>query len=127
MFKKVFLALSLFLFAACSISNRHDGVQNRWRKVPTRAFKNKASTEKDVLQLLGPPSRVVALKDRTVFYYLLEHDYRVGLNLVLYIQTDTKVRYDRAVFFFDKNGVLENHSFSRERIVEDDEEEESES
>lgn len=74
-----------------------------------------------MLKILGPPSRVVALKKRTVFYYLLEHDYRVGLNLVLYIQTDSKVRYDRAVFFFDEDGVLENHSFSQEKIVEDDE------
>ncbi|MDF1665206.1 MAG: hypothetical protein P1V97_25815 [Planctomycetota bacterium] len=83
------------------------------------------TTEKDVLKILGPPSRVVPLKKRTVFYYLLEHDYRVGLNLVLYIQTDTKVRYDRAVFFFDEQGILENHAFSQEKIVEDEDEDSS--
>ena len=127
MIKNVLALLCLIFVAGCSIGNRHDGVQNRWREVPPRAFKDGKTTEKQVLEILGPPSRVVPLNNRTVFYYLLEHDYRVGLNLVVYIQTDTKVRYDRAVFFFDDKGVLENHSLSAEKIVEEEEDVEGDS
>jgi hypothetical protein len=115
------LLFSILLLSACSISNRRDGVDNRWRKIPVRAFKNGMTRESEVLQNLGPPTRVIALKKRTVFYYLLEHDYSVGLNLIVFINRDTVVKYDRAVFFFNDKGILENHSFSKEDLSKDDE------
>ena len=69
--------------------------------------------------MLGPPSRVIALANRTVYYYVLEHDYTVGLNLVVFRNSDTEIIYDRAVFFFDKKRKLEEFSLSSEVLERD--------
>lgn len=114
------LALLAVLASACSISNRHDGVANKWRTVVPKSLKKGVTTEAQVLDALGPPTRILALKDRTVFYYLLEHAYSEGLNLVVYRQTDTDVRYDRAVFFFNDKGRLQCYSFSQEVVDRDE-------
>jgi hypothetical protein len=73
-----------------------------------------------VLRSLGPPSRILPLAGRTVFYYALEESRSIGLTLIVFNTVDTKVRYDRAVFFFNKDGLLEAWSLSAESLPRDD-------
>jgi hypothetical protein len=35
------------------------------------------------------------------------------LFLILYNQANTDITYDRAIFFFHKNGILETYAFSK--------------
>ena len=114
------LLLALTTVAGCTIADRRDGVSNRWRALPKDTFTEGRTTRRDVLTRLGPPSRIMALRGRTVFYYLLEDSHLVGLNLVIYNQSDTVVRYDRAVFFFDSDDRLESWALSDEVIRDDD-------
>ncbi|MBI4615813.1 MAG: hypothetical protein HY720_19495 [Planctomycetes bacterium] len=105
MSRHIVLAALLALAAGCSIGDRWDGVPNRWQR-EKQSFQPGATTQADVLARLGPPSQVLALGERTVFYYLLEHERSETLNLILYSQTKAHARYDRAIFFFDREGRL---------------------
>ena len=109
------LSVILMLFAAllcsCSVSSRRAGVDNQWRQPGVlESFEEGKSTSTDVLDAFGPPSQLINLGDRTVYYYLLEKNDTAGLFLVFYNSTDTLIDYDRAIFFFDKNEVLEKMS-----------------
>jgi hypothetical protein len=63
-----------------------------------------------VLDALGPPSQVIALDDETVLYYLFEKAEGEGMILILYNRIEVETRYDRAIFFFDKNDLLTDYS-----------------
>ncbi len=65
---------------------------------------------------LGPPSQVIALHDQTLFYYLREQLKTKAVFLLLYNQTRENVSYDRAIFFFDKNGTLSDFAYSEEAV-----------
>jgi len=65
---------------------------------------------------LGPPSQVIALHDQTLFYYLREQLTSKSYFLLVYNQTRENVTYDRAIFFFDKNGTLSDFAYSKEAI-----------
>jgi len=114
--RSLFALLVVGLFAGCAISNRRAGVQNHWRKVDIAQFKKGKTTEREILAALGPPSQILPLRKRTVFYYLLEHAHSSTLNLIVFVNKDVDVQYDRAVFFFDQSGRLEASSLSRERL-----------
>jgi outer membrane protein assembly factor BamE (lipoprotein component of BamABCDE complex) len=105
----LFLALSLL--TGCSISDRRDGVPNRWQ-ARAAEFRPGVTREKDVLEILGPPSEVIDIGSRTVFYYLLEETHSEALSLILITKAETRVRYDRAIFFFLPDGTLEQFSLS---------------
>ena len=64
------------------------------------------TTRQGVLQLLGPPSQVIALDDETVLYYLFERSEGEGIVLVVYNRMQIDTRYDRAILFFDQNDLL---------------------
>jgi hypothetical protein len=68
------------------------------------------------LQALGPPSQLVPLDGRIVFYYVLERRKGRDFYLVLYNQRRDAVVYDRAIFFFDDKGTLLQHAYSTEEI-----------
>ena len=120
MIKALIACAALTTLAGCSIADRYAGVQNRWRGLERR-FERGVTKQRDVLDALGPPSRILSLGDREVFYYVLEHSHSVGLNLVLHVDTDTVLRYDRACFFFDRAGKLEDYALSSESIAPEDE------
>ena len=69
-----------------------------------------------MLELLGPPSQLLQLGDHMVFYYLLESVHTKSLFLAVYNTSDSTVRYDRAVFFFDGDDVLEELALSAEQL-----------
>lgn len=113
------LAAALALLAGCSIANRRAGIPNRWHE-NRAAFKTGSTTEQDVLDLLGPPSHLMEIHERTVFYYLLEKDHTEGLFLIFFNYTDTDARFDRAVFIFDQARILEEFALSRPEDLTDD-------
>ena len=92
------------------------GVENLWN---SDEGDNKASnwskgktTKSKILKDLGPPSQVLTLGDETVFYYLREQINGEGIVLIVYNNVKVHAEYDRAIFFFDKQGVLTDFSVS---------------
>ena len=65
---------------------------------------------------LGPPSQIVSLDDRVVYYYLHESVEGKGYYFLVYNRSRQSTRYDRAIFFFDADGLLLKHSYSLESL-----------
>jgi hypothetical protein len=95
----------------CAQISKKTGVENRWRE-QNIVFQEGVTTQQEVLTQLGPPSQIIALPDKTVFYYLFEETKGRLLFLILYNQANTNITYDRAIFFFNNNGILETYSSS---------------
>ena len=108
---------TLILLTGCASYGATDGVENLWRDVPADAFEKGVTTQADVLELLGPPSQLISLKNQNVFYYLTEEMSGEGKIFIVWNQASAKSKYDRAIFFFDTNGVLQEFSFSKEQIA----------
>ena len=107
------LLATLAFTPACIRSERLAGVNNLWRKAGTRFAPGK-TTEQQVLDALGPPSQLIALKEYTVYYYMLEKSTDDGMITIVYNTSKESVVYDRAIFFFDAEGVLHHWSSSDE-------------
>jgi hypothetical protein len=108
--------LIAFLFTvstACISAESDRGVEPRWREIGADKFVPGATTRGDVLELLGPPSQLISLGEETAFYYMLEETREKGLVLLVYNSRKEQTRYDRAVFFFDAQGVLTDRAFGR--------------
>ncbi|MFT4822801.1 MAG: outer membrane protein assembly factor BamE (lipoprotein component of BamABCDE complex) [Halioglobus sp.] len=99
------LLLPAFL-SGCAQYESKRGVAVVWQADAVSQLIEGKSTRADVLDLLGPPSQVIALGDETVFYYLFEHSKGEGLVLIVYNRMKIDTQYDRAIFFFDDNDVL---------------------
>jgi outer membrane protein assembly factor BamE (lipoprotein component of BamABCDE complex) len=112
-------ALLVVLAAAgCAKISKKTGVENRWRD-PDVVFQKRVATQQEVLAKLGPPSQIIALKEKKVFYYLFEETKRNLFFLIIYNQANTDVTYDRAIFFFDKDGMLEEYALRTPTIQYD--------
>ena len=96
----------------CATISKKAGVENRWRE-PNIVLQEGVTTQQQVLAQLGPPSQIIALSAKTVFYYLFEEAKGRLLFLILYNQANTDITYDRAIFFFNTDGVLETYAFSK--------------
>jgi outer membrane protein assembly factor BamE (lipoprotein component of BamABCDE complex) len=101
-----FLVLSASLLGGCAQYESKRGVEVNWQSAVTDQLVNGQSTRRDVLGLLGPPSQVIALDGESALYYLFERSEGEGLILILYNRMRIDTRYDRAIFFFDKDDVL---------------------
>ena len=111
------LLLSLVVTGGCVSKNAQQGVENHWRGENVPVFKIRETTEHDVLAALGPPSQLINLGNRTVFYYLQEQKKTRTAILIIYNQTREKITYDRAIFFFDQQGKLTDFSTSDENAA----------
>jgi outer membrane protein assembly factor BamE (lipoprotein component of BamABCDE complex) len=98
--------------AGCAQISKKTGVENRWRE-HNIVLQEGVTTQQEVLAQLGPPSQIIALSAKTVFYYLFEETKGRLLFLVLYNQANTNITYDRAIFFFNNDGILETYAFSK--------------
>jgi outer membrane protein assembly factor BamE (lipoprotein component of BamABCDE complex) len=107
---------TLLLLTACTNFNRHRGVENTWRSIDQSQIVEGKTTQMDIAQTLGPPSQLIDLKGGTAFYYLTEQTHEAGVIFILFNYFDEKVIYDRAVFFFDQQGILQHYAFSKEII-----------
>ncbi len=105
------LILVTSLLSACVNYSRDSGVENLWRQ--PQAFNNGTTTSQHVLTALGPPSQVLAVGKQTVYYYLKEQVKRQGLILLVYNETTEVSAFDRAIFFFNEQGILEDFSYSK--------------
>ncbi|MEA3413372.1 MAG: hypothetical protein U9R74_17825 [Pseudomonadota bacterium] len=108
------LALLCALLTGCVTYQSDRGVANVWRDVDLPEWQDGVTTESDVTRALGPPSQIIGVNDQTVYYYMRERRKGKGFFLLVYNKSSQEVRYDRAVFFFDRNGVLVSHSLSIE-------------
>jgi len=109
----VFTLLCVALLGGCVTAKHTTGVNNYWR-APGVEFTVGQTREQDVLEALGPPSQLIALQEYTVYYYLLEESDKKGIITIIYNANTQDVVYDRAIFFFDKNGVLHRWAKSKE-------------
>ena len=101
------------VFHGCASVSAERGTENLWRDPTVATWEVGRTTEQDVLSALGPPSQLIALQDETVYYYMLEEARTKIMILILYNQARARVNYDRAMFIFDKQGVLTKYSLSR--------------
>jgi outer membrane protein assembly factor BamE (lipoprotein component of BamABCDE complex) len=108
--------LSAVLLSSCTSYGSVDGVDNLWREAPVGAFEKGVTTQSQVLDELGPPSQLINLQDQTVFYYLTENMTGKGRIFIFWNSVNAETRYDRAIFFFDTEGVLQEYAFSKEEI-----------
>lgn len=118
--RRLLPTLLLVLSAAlpgCATYDRSQGVANIWRDPSVPAPIKGQTTQSDIIKTLGPPSQVIGLRDQTVFYYLKEHRKGNGAVLLVYNWVKEDVIYDRAIYFFDQNGVLLDYGYSNEEIA----------
>jgi len=109
-------AAGLALLPGCANRQSQMGVENKWRTDPAPVFEIGATTQSEVMKALGPPSQVIALQDQTLFYYLREQQKLQALSLIIYSHSRERIMYDRAIFFFDDEGVLRDFALSEEAI-----------
>ena len=109
------LCLGILLLAGSGCANFKSvqGVNSPWEDDKRQAWKRGESTKSEVLEALGPPSQLIALHDGTVLYYLRERGQGSAKIFILYNTGSLKVEYDRAIFFFDMEGVLTDYSYSQ--------------
>jgi outer membrane protein assembly factor BamE (lipoprotein component of BamABCDE complex) len=113
-----YLLLALVVTSpGCATYDRSQGVANSWRDPALPAPVKGQTTQSDIIETLGPPSQVIGLRDQTVFYYLRERRKGNGAILLVYNWLNENVTYDRAIFFFDNNGVLLDYGYSSESIA----------
>jgi outer membrane protein assembly factor BamE (lipoprotein component of BamABCDE complex) len=88
-------------------------IEPLWRQAVQAEWKPGKTTDADVIKVLGPPSQIITLGDQSVYYYLREKNRGKAYIFILWNQTTQSVEYDRAIFFFDKKGVLLKYSYSK--------------
>jgi len=103
--------LVLTLISGCVNYNRESGVENLWRDNPK--FVKGQTTASEVLAKLGPPSQVMNLGDKTIFYYMREEVSGEGIILLVYNNNKEVTSYDRAMFIFNTDNTLEDYAFSK--------------
>jgi outer membrane protein assembly factor BamE (lipoprotein component of BamABCDE complex) len=96
--------------AGCTRAQSQRGVEPTWLSVPGDAFSVDSTHKSQVMALLGPPSQVITHSDGEIFYYLHESAVTRGTILLVYNTVTTTTSYDRAIFFFDRDGVLRDFS-----------------
>jgi outer membrane protein assembly factor BamE (lipoprotein component of BamABCDE complex) len=108
----IVVVLLLTAVAGCTRTQSERGVEPEWRTVPDSAFAIAKTTQSEVMALLGPPSQVITHNGGKIFYYLHEQTDSRGYVFIVYNTSQTTTSYDRAIFFFDEAGVLEDYSLS---------------
>lgn len=96
--------------AGCAQYDNRRGVEVTWKPAAIGDLQSGKTTRAEILARLGPPSQVIALGDESVLYYLNEQADGDALLLIAYNRFSVDTRYDRAIFFFDENDILTDHS-----------------
>ena len=112
----VLLVSGVFLSTGCANWDGYAGVANEWRSPDAPVWEPGVTTASDVTAVLGPPSQLIALHDETVFYYMREGKDGKSLLLIVWNTGSQETEYDRAMFFFDKKGILRKYSYSPEAL-----------
>lgn len=112
------IALGCWMALSFGCANRQSqmGVDNKWRGDPAPSFVIGSTTQSEVMKALGPPSQVIALDEQILFYYLREQQKLQSLSVIIYSHSREKIMYDRAIFFFEREGILRDFALSDEKI-----------
>ncbi len=108
--------LTLVSMSGCFSSGEQKGVLNKWRDPNLPAIEKGQTTQSEILEIFGPPSQIINLGDQSVFYYVLEKARGRGAFLLVFNWKEKDVSYDRAIFFFDSDGVLTDYAYSKEQV-----------
>lgn len=108
----VFFASLLLAHGGCTRTVAERGVEPLWRSMSAEILTRGITSKAEVLERLGPPSQVITEGRGEIFYYLHEETRTSGLVLVVYNKSETETRYDRAIFFFDADGILKEYALS---------------
>lgn len=111
----------VLVLSGCTSEVGYSGVDNVWRSANPPVWEVGKTSETDVIEKLGPPSQLIGLEKETVYYYLRERRKGSGVFLLAYNWKNQNLTYDRAIFFFDKNGKLTKHSYSLEALPYEEE------
>jgi hypothetical protein len=111
---QILLAMTL---SGCANWHEDAGVENYWRADDAPRWEPGNTTSDDVMAFLGPPSQIVDLQNQLVFYYMKESVSGQGYYFLFYNTSESQTRYDRAIFFFDPDGVLVRYAYSNESIT----------
>lgn len=114
---RIAVVLITLCIGGCAQWNSQSGVDNAWRARDASDWMAGSTSEQDVTAVLGPPSQIIGLEDQTVFYYLREQQRGKGYILLLWNWMENKTTYDRAIFFFDKQGILTHYAYSNEALT----------
>jgi outer membrane protein assembly factor BamE (lipoprotein component of BamABCDE complex) len=112
----VLVFFSPLVFGGCFQAIEEKGVVNQWRDNSLPPIEKGKTTETQILELLGPPSQVMNMGEQVIFYYMMEKTERKGGYLMIYNWANKKIRYDRAIFFFDRSRVLKDYALSKENF-----------
>jgi outer membrane protein assembly factor BamE (lipoprotein component of BamABCDE complex) len=104
--------LAVGFTAGCTRFQTEKGLEPTWQEVDAGTFRVGVSTQSDVMAALGPPSQIITANDGDVFYYLHEQALGTGIIFIVYNHVQLTTRYDRAIFFFDAAGVLQDYAVS---------------
>jgi hypothetical protein len=110
------IGLTGLFLTGCSTWNGETGVENIWRNPAAADWTPGVSTQNEVIEMLGPPSQLIALQEETLFYYMREASKGSSMNLILWNTSKEDKIYDRAIFFFTADGILRTYSYSPETI-----------
>ena len=64
------------------------------------------SSSTDVLQLMGAPSQVIELGNKSAWLYQSQNTKQMGLWLIVFGSYGEDTQFDRCWVFFDENGTL---------------------
>ncbi len=106
--------------SSCASWESDKGIEPVWRQPEHQQWSVGKTTDADVIQALGPPSQIIALDKQNVFYYMREKSKGQAYIFILWNRSEQDVEYDRAVFFFNKEGVLLKYAYSQEKEAPSD-------
>jgi hypothetical protein len=113
------LVAALVLATACTI--QRDYIGNPFVELPEGSVVYGQTTKREVLELMGPPDRILRQYDGDVFVYAYirrnESSFSIEepviTNLMLFSYIKTQEKSDRLVVFFDRGGLLSGLGFRR--------------
>lgn len=106
------VVLAIVFTSGCGRFHTEKGIEPAWHDQEAGSFRRGVSTQTEIMALLGPPSQIISHRDGSIFYYLHEEAVGVGYIFILFNYAKLNTRYDRAIFFFDAAGVLQDYALS---------------
>jgi outer membrane protein assembly factor BamE (lipoprotein component of BamABCDE complex) len=113
------VAVAVALASACTLQRAYLG--NQVSEVPEGRAIVGQTTKGQILELLGPPDRILRQYDGDVFVYAyirrnsttIEIEEPVVTNLMIFSYQKSQEKSDRMVVLFDRSGVLSGYGFRR--------------
>jgi len=101
---RILALLSLLTLGSCFMSRSTTNVPLERAKI--EQLQPGTSTAKQVVELLGAPSEVIQLGNRSAYRYDFVNLKREGFTVILFTALNEDTRADRAWLFFDSKDVL---------------------